>query len=255
MLVELLTEEGYAVFECATAVAALEAVEVQRAALLLLDLRLPDMTGIELLDKLRARSVTAPALVMTAQLNASHEGADGVATWIAKPFDLDELLVVVARYLRPASQFSSPTPRSTAEHFKLAERSVGAAPVASLAPMLRKVPQRIFMPTPSHRWGNRRRYRLRTNARGRRARAALPTLRENNLAVAPPPSPAAIDAEAIAALRRQASAVALGAHSLLLDAQDLHRRARLQLAQARQMYALLAARREQYLRRAERAAS
>jgi two-component system response regulator QseB len=62
---------------------------------MVIDRRLPDMDGLDLLARLRRRSVTARVLILTAL--GSHpervRGLDGGADdYLAKPFDLDELL-------------------------------------------------------------------------------------------------------------------------------------------------------------------
>jgi DNA-binding response OmpR family regulator len=66
--------------------------------LIILDLRLPGMTGIEVLRTLRDRGVTAPVLVLTAQdsvefkVDALRAGADD---YVTKPFSFEELLARV----------------------------------------------------------------------------------------------------------------------------------------------------------------
>lgn len=72
---------------------------------IVLDLRLPEMSGIEVLRTLRDRGVTTPVLVLTAQdaveskVQALRIGADD---YVTKPFALEELLArVEALYRRP----------------------------------------------------------------------------------------------------------------------------------------------------------
>ena len=66
--------------------------------LIILDLRLPGMTGIEVLRTLRDRGVTVPVLVLTAQdsvefkVDALRAGADD---YVTKPFSFEELLARV----------------------------------------------------------------------------------------------------------------------------------------------------------------
>src|SRR5688500_18468209 len=66
--------------------------------LLVLDLRLPGMTGLEVLRTLRDRGVTTPVLVLTAQdaveskVQALRIGADD---YVTKPFAFEELLARV----------------------------------------------------------------------------------------------------------------------------------------------------------------
>jgi two-component system copper resistance phosphate regulon response regulator CusR len=66
--------------------------------LIILDLRLPGMTGIEVLRALRDRGLTLPVLVLTAQdsvefkVDALRAGADD---YVTKPFSFEELLARV----------------------------------------------------------------------------------------------------------------------------------------------------------------
>ena len=63
--------------------------------LLLLDLRLPDDDGLDLLRRLRARGVRSPVIVLTArdQISDRIRGLQaGADDYLVKPFDLDEML-------------------------------------------------------------------------------------------------------------------------------------------------------------------
>lgn len=68
-----------------------------------LDLRLPKMNGIEVLRTLRDRGITTPVVVLTAQdaleskVQALRAGADD---YVTKPFGEKELLTKVRFYLR-----------------------------------------------------------------------------------------------------------------------------------------------------------
>jgi DNA-binding response OmpR family regulator len=64
--------------------------------LILLDAMMPRMSGVEVLERLRASGSEIPVLIISAHLDAPDEpermeahGADG---WVGKPFDWDELL-------------------------------------------------------------------------------------------------------------------------------------------------------------------
>jgi two-component system, OmpR family, response regulator len=79
--------------------------------LLLLDLRLPDDDGLELLRRLRVRGVRSPVIVLTARDQVSDRirglqaGADD---YLVKPFDLDEML---ARIDAVSRRIAKPRPR------------------------------------------------------------------------------------------------------------------------------------------------
>jgi CheY-like chemotaxis protein len=82
----------------------LEAIDAHEPALVLLDLRLPDIDGWEVLQWIRARRsrTELPVLVVTAygadgdEHRADAAGADG---YLTKPFDPDDLRVHVTRLL------------------------------------------------------------------------------------------------------------------------------------------------------------
>ena len=79
--------------------------------LLVLDLRLPGMTGLEVLRTLRDRGYTMPILVLTAQdaldfkVTALRSGADD---YVTKPFAFEELLARVEALGRRPQQLQSP---------------------------------------------------------------------------------------------------------------------------------------------------
>jgi len=82
--------------------------------LLVLDLRLPGMTGLEVLRTLRDRGVTTPVLVLTAQdavdfkVQALRMGADD---YVTKPFAFEELLARVEALNRRPKELKSPVLR------------------------------------------------------------------------------------------------------------------------------------------------
>lgn len=79
--------------------------------LVVLDLRLPGMTGIELVRTLRDRGVTIPVLVLTAQdsvdfkVQALREGADD---YVTKPFSFEELLARLEALARRPQEMKPP---------------------------------------------------------------------------------------------------------------------------------------------------
>ena len=79
--------------------------------LIVLDLRLPEMTGLEVLRNLRDRGLTVPILVLTAQdtvdfkVQALRAGADD---YVTKPFSFEELLARVEALGRRPQQLPEP---------------------------------------------------------------------------------------------------------------------------------------------------
>ena len=85
-----------------------------RYDLIVLDLRLPGMSGYEVLRTLRDRGTTTPVLVLTAQdavdykVQALRSGADD---YVTKPFAFEELLARVEALARRPRAIASPTLR------------------------------------------------------------------------------------------------------------------------------------------------
>jgi signal transduction histidine kinase len=93
----LLSEDGYKVRTASSGVEALRMVEEREPELVLLDVSMPGMDGVEVLHELRARRAGGPAVIMlTAARREPHaieaglrEGADA---YLTKPIDSRELL-------------------------------------------------------------------------------------------------------------------------------------------------------------------
>jgi two-component system, OmpR family, response regulator MprA len=101
VLADSLATEGYHVATAASGAAALPLVASAGPDIIVLDMRMPGMSGGDLAEALRGAGVTIPILVLTAvQDPEAVAGEIGAADWIAKPFDLVDLLAKVER-LRP----------------------------------------------------------------------------------------------------------------------------------------------------------
>ena len=98
-IIELhLTSEGYEVHKAASAEEALPRMD--RADLILSDLRLPGMDGLAMLGLIRRQNLHAPVIIMTAYgtvENAVEAMKSGAADFLLKPFSLDHLSAVVRK--------------------------------------------------------------------------------------------------------------------------------------------------------------
>ena len=116
LIVDFLSEEGYAVRGALNSEEALPAINAQRPAVILLDLLMPHENGRGLWDQLRSAGLSdIPIVMMSASKRAAEMMLDqGVADYLAKPFDLDELLACVTRYVcrdsAPDSTYTHPLP-------------------------------------------------------------------------------------------------------------------------------------------------
>jgi two-component system response regulator RegX3 len=106
-----LTREGYEVSEAATGTAAIELARQRRPDLILLDLMLPEMTGLEVCRVLRAEMST-PILMLTAKASELDKVVGlqvGADDYVTKPFSLNELLARVAAMLRRGELGTGPS--------------------------------------------------------------------------------------------------------------------------------------------------
>jgi len=83
----------------------------QEYALVILDLALPALSGLDVLGRLRARGSVIPVLILTADgtIDSRVAGLDrGADDYMAKPFDIHELEARVRAQLRRASNRKNP---------------------------------------------------------------------------------------------------------------------------------------------------
>ena len=100
---DVLRATGYRTLEASTGAQALIVATVHQPALVLMDVRLPDMGGVEVLRRLRMdeRTATIPVLAVTAQAMKGDRarfieaGFDG---YLSKPVDIDEFLATVEQH-------------------------------------------------------------------------------------------------------------------------------------------------------------
>jgi DNA-binding response OmpR family regulator len=98
-------QRGYRAIAVDSADAALEALGRIDPDLLVLDIRLPGMSGLELYDRVRA-DARFGSLPVVFETGTGHEHAEelrdrGIATYIKKPFDLEELVRFMKRLVPP----------------------------------------------------------------------------------------------------------------------------------------------------------
>jgi CheY-like chemotaxis protein len=101
---DLLEMEGYSVVVAHNGSEALEKLETLRPAVILLDLRMPRMDGATFAREVHQRGNLRSLyiIVMTANLDAQKTAAIGANDFLAKPFDVDELLEKIKHALHYA---------------------------------------------------------------------------------------------------------------------------------------------------------
>lgn len=101
-LAGILVREGHEVVACADGAAAVARLQSTRFDLLITDLKMPRMTGIELLTEAKRLRVEMPVVLMTAfaTVNTAVEAMKlGAYDYIQKPFDGEEIKLLVERTL------------------------------------------------------------------------------------------------------------------------------------------------------------
>nr|WP_319395893.1 sigma-54 dependent transcriptional regulator [uncultured Desulfobacter sp.] len=99
---EVLSEEGYTPFTASSGMEALDILNTQPIDLVLSDVKMPGMSGIDLLEKAKQIKPDIPVIIMTAfgsvekAVEAMHKGA---YTFILKPFENEALIAHIAKAL------------------------------------------------------------------------------------------------------------------------------------------------------------
>ena len=112
LLAKGLRERAYAVDVAADGRSATTRVAVSDYDAVILDLGLPDTDGLTLCRALRANSLTAPILILTARdaMQMRIAGLDsGADDYMTKPFDFDELLARLRALLRRGARAPVPS--------------------------------------------------------------------------------------------------------------------------------------------------
>ena len=150
----VLRTEGFEPVFCADGAAALAAFREHKPDLVLLDLMLPGMDGIEVCARIRAESGT-PIIMLTAKSDTADvvKGLEtGADDYMVKPFNPKELVARIRTRLRPASQQSNDSLRIGDLTVDVAAHEVrrGDGPIA-LTPLefellvaLASKPQQVF---------------------------------------------------------------------------------------------------------------
>lgn len=97
-LAEAFSEEGYRVEVASSGAEAIRKAVVRLPSLVLLDVKMPGMSGLETLEELRKIAPDIPVVMMTAygELDIVAEAKKiGVKHYIIKPFDLGEVRYLV----------------------------------------------------------------------------------------------------------------------------------------------------------------
>jgi len=104
LLGDYLSRQGMATQSVASGQAALEAVRSDPPDMVIMDVRMPGMTGLDALAEIRKMQPHLPVLLITAYTDirdAVRAMKDGAVDYLAKPVDLDELSAAIADAIGP----------------------------------------------------------------------------------------------------------------------------------------------------------
>jgi len=110
-----LTREGYEVSTAADGESALEAARSERLDLVLLDVMLPGMSGVEVLRVLRREGVSTPVIILSAKGDEIDRVVGlkiGADDYVAKPFSRPELLARIEAVMRRGRREGEPDKKS-----------------------------------------------------------------------------------------------------------------------------------------------
>jgi len=102
LLYEAFNEEGYAVEMAASGQEAIEKVKTSVPNIMLLDMKMPGMNGLETLHEIKRINDGIPVIMMTAygELEIVAEAKKlGIREYVTKPFDINDLRVLVKKVL------------------------------------------------------------------------------------------------------------------------------------------------------------
>lgn len=129
-IAEGLRIDGYAVDTCGDGNAAYELIYVENYDCVILDLNLPGMDGLELLEKVRKKNQELKVLILSARGSVADKvkGLDlGANDYLAKPFDFEELEARIRSLLRRKFVQEKNEPSCSGIVLDLAERTVRLA--------------------------------------------------------------------------------------------------------------------------------
>ncbi|MED1469087.1 MULTISPECIES: response regulator [Bacillus] len=102
LLNEVFQKEGYQTYQAANGIQALDIVKKHDPDLVLLDMKIPGMDGIEILKRMKVIDPEIRVIIMTAygELDMIQEAKDlGAITHFAKPFDIDDIRAAVKKHM------------------------------------------------------------------------------------------------------------------------------------------------------------
>lgn len=142
MLSDVLSDEGYRVETAADGREALEKLEQEHFDVALVDIRMPEVDGMRLLERIQAAGLTLPVIMMTAYGTtdtAIQAMKLGAFDYVLKPFNLEDLLIT----LRKAVEMERMAREVAALRKELAGDSSRAQVMVGRAPAMQELYKQI----------------------------------------------------------------------------------------------------------------
>jgi DNA-binding NtrC family response regulator len=135
VLQTILEDEGYHVETAETARKGIQKTEESFFNLALIDVRLPDMEGIELLTKLRETKPKIRKIIVTGYptlqnaVASVNKGADG---YVLKPFDVEKILATIKEQLKKQAEEKTYSEEKIAEFIETRVKELDAEELEDL---------------------------------------------------------------------------------------------------------------------------
>ncbi|BFH10519.1 response regulator [Paenibacillus dendritiformis] len=116
LLMEVFSSEGYSTYQASNGKVALNIVREESPDIVLLDMKIPGMDGLEILKQIKKMEPQMKVIMMTAygELDMIKEATDlGAIMHFTKPFDIDEMRVAVNMTLQQDHSASNPANMTT----------------------------------------------------------------------------------------------------------------------------------------------
>lgn len=100
---DILSLEGYTVFEAENGIVGLEAVDSKELDLVLLDFNMPEMDGFAVLTEIKKKNEDLPVIILTAfgtNERVIEAMKSGAYDYMEKPFELAEFLIIIERAIK-----------------------------------------------------------------------------------------------------------------------------------------------------------
>ncbi|CAH8247544.1 response regulator [Paenibacillus melissococcoides] len=113
---EVFSSEGYSTYQASNGKVALNIVREESPDIVLLDMKIPGMDGLEILKQIKKMEPQMKVIMMTAygELDMIKEATDlGAIMHFTKPFDIDEMRVAVNMTLQQDHSASNPANMTT----------------------------------------------------------------------------------------------------------------------------------------------